>query len=70
MKKLLVLMFCFMVLVAYMGCGQKAEEGNTDAAHGAAEEMADSTRMDSAAMDSMSEDMEETMDSTMANDSM
>ena len=57
MKKLLVLMFCFLLMASFMGCGQKAEEGADDtAAHGQAEEVADTTRMDSAAVDSMMPD--------------
>jgi len=64
MKKLVVFMFCFMLLFALIGCGQQAEEGSDDtAAHGQAEEVADSTRMDSAAVDTMAE---EVMDSAAA----
>ena len=59
MKKLLTVLLCLMLIGLFMGCGKKAEEEpQGTAAHGQAEEMADTTRMDSAMMDT-------TMDSMM-----
>jgi hypothetical protein len=56
MKKLLAVVFCLLLMVAVFGCGQKEGEqpGDTGAA-GHPDEVADSTRLDSAAetMDTM-----------------
>lgn len=59
MKKLLVLTACALFILGMVaGCGQKSETEGTQevSAGGHAEEMADTTRMDSTAMDSMAEE--------------
>ena len=62
MKSLFTALLCLMLISAFWGCGKKAEEGQTSTpAHGQAEEMADTTRMDSAMMDtSMMDTMTDT----------
>lgn len=51
MKRLLVLLMCLALLTAFVvSCGEK-EGAETDAAAGQPEEMADTTRMDSAMME-------------------
>ena len=58
MKKVLIVLLCAVFALALLaGCGQKKEAEPTDAASGAGhvEEMADSTRMDSAASAAMEE---------------
>ncbi|MGD8922001.1 MAG: hypothetical protein PVH24_02050 [Candidatus Zixiibacteriota bacterium] len=63
MKRILILLLCGLFALALVaGCGQK-EQTQEGTAAGAPEEMADSTRMDSAAMDT-------TMDTTMPDTSM
>lgn len=48
MRRLFISLACLMLLLVAFGCGQKADEQDTGAA-GHPEEMADSTRLDSAA---------------------
>lgn len=53
MKKLFLLLLCSLFVLALVGCGQKSEgEAEDTSAGGHVDEMADTTRMDSA-MDSM-----------------
>ncbi len=62
MKKLAAILTCLMVLAVLVGCGQQEEPqpGDTGAA-GHADEVADSTRMDSAAgLDTAAEMPEDT----------
>ena len=60
MRKFLIGFVCVFVIASmFLACGQKEESGEDHSAAGQPEEMADSTRMDSAAM----------MDSTMVPDS-
>jgi hypothetical protein len=58
MKKLLILALCaIFALAIVIGCGEKKADDADMTAGGHAEEMADTTRMDSAAMDSMGQMM-------------
>jgi hypothetical protein len=52
MKRLFVSLACLLLILSAFGCGKKVEEKDTGAA-GHPEEMADSTRLDSAATQMM-----------------
>ena len=52
MKRLFVSLACLLLILSVFGCGKQAEEQDTGAA-GHPEEMADSTRLDSAATQMM-----------------
>lgn len=65
MKRFLIAFACGLLLLALLaGCGKKEETTNDTSAAGHPEEMADSTRMDSAMHDST------IMDSTMMDSTM
>ena len=63
MKKLLVLtLLLVFVLSLAIGCGQQKEEAGDTSAAGAPEEVMDTTRMDSAAVDSMAGEVTEAVE--------
>ncbi|MDX9857142.1 MAG: hypothetical protein RBT76_05090 [candidate division Zixibacteria bacterium] len=67
MKKLLILLFCSVLVIAVVAsCGQKKTEDGDMSAGGHADEMADTTRMHEGVVDSLIGEGEALLDSAAA----